>query len=60
MYTNFQTSFYSREPNPYLSKSNFLEFATLIVIDGSKQNEFLKSGPVDIRSEFEAKRNVPA
>ena len=32
----------------------------LIVIACSKQNESLKSGPVDIRSEFEVKQNFPA
>ena len=59
MYTSFQANYYGREPQAYLSKSDFLEFAPLIVIDCSKQNESLKSGPVDIRLEFEAKENFP-
>ena len=43
MYTNFQENYYGREPKPYLSMNDFLEFAPLIVIDCSKQNESVKS-----------------
>ena len=43
-----------------MSKSDFLHFAPLIVIDCSEQNESLKTVPVDIRLEFEAKENFPA
>ena len=60
MYINFQTNYYSREPQPYLSKSDFLDFAPLIVIDCSKKNKSLKTGAVDIRLEFEAEENFPA
>lgn len=59
MYTNFQASYYSKEPQPYLTKSEFFEYAPLAVIDCSKQNKALKYGPVDIRLEFEAKENFP-
>ncbi|XP_015119048.1 uncharacterized protein LOC107042500 [Diachasma alloeum] len=54
MYTNFQTSYYHKEPEPLFDRKKFLEAAPLIVIDCSKQSEFLKSGPVDIRLEFES------
>ncbi|XP_015123619.1 uncharacterized protein LOC107045774 [Diachasma alloeum] len=60
MYTNFQSSYYGKETEPLLSKTDFLTYAPLIVIDCSKQNEYLKSGPVDIRLEFESDRNFPA
>jgi hypothetical protein len=60
MYTNFQSSYYDKEPEPLLSKNRFLTKAPLIVIDCSKQNESLKSGPVDIRLEFEASVEFPA
>lgn len=60
MYVNFQTMYYGRDPEPLLSKSDFLKFAPLFVIDCSKQTESLKSGPVDARLEFEANRNFPA
>ena len=60
MYANFQASYYGKECEPMLSKSNFLRYAPLIVIDCSKQNESLKSGPVDIRLELESVANFPA
>ena len=60
MYANFQTSYYGKESEPMLNKLNFLRYAPLIVIDCSKQNESLKSGPVDIRLEFESADNFPA
>ena len=60
MYITFQTNYYSRKPQPYLSKSDFLDFPPLILIDCSKQNESLKTGSVDIRLEFKAKENFPA
>ncbi|XP_015121280.1 uncharacterized protein LOC107044047 [Diachasma alloeum] len=59
MYTNFQTSYYHKEPEPLFDRKKFLEAAPLIVIDCSKQNEFLKSGPVDIRLEFESPEIFP-
>ena len=60
MYTNFQTNYYGKEPQPLLSKREFIDFAPLIVIDCSKQNESLKYGAVDVRLEFEASENFPA
>ncbi|XP_015124394.1 uncharacterized protein LOC107046316 [Diachasma alloeum] len=60
MYVNFQDSFYGKEPEPLLTRSEFLKKAPLIVIDCSKQNEYLKSGPVDIRLEFESASHFPA
>lgn len=60
MFTNFQTSYYDKEPEPLLNKANYLEHAPLIIIDCSKQSEALKSGPVDVRIEFEAVTQFPA
>lgn len=60
MYTNFQASYYDKEPEPLLSKRQFLTKAPLIVIDCAKQNESLKSGPVDIRLEFDSNTDFPA
>lgn len=60
MYTNFQSMYYNKEAEPWLSKKEFLSHAPLIVIDCSKQNDSLKSGPVDVRLEFEMKKNIPA
>ena len=60
MYANFQKSCYGKDSEPILKKINFLTHAPLIVIDCSKQNESLKSAPVDVRLEFEARDNFPA
>lgn len=60
MYANFQATYYGKEPEPLLKKSEFLKYGPLFIIDCSKQNESLKFGPVDIRLEFEAKDNFPA
>ncbi|XP_044019484.1 uncharacterized protein LOC122859867 [Aphidius gifuensis] len=59
MFTNFQLSYFEKKPEPLLTKTEFLEQAPLIVIDCSKQNEFLKSGPVDIRLETESMEQFP-
>ncbi|XP_011313601.1 uncharacterized protein, partial [Fopius arisanus] len=45
MYTSFQNSYYGKEAEPLLSRTGFLTYGPLIVIDCSKQNEYLKSGP---------------
>lgn len=60
MYANFQSSYYGKDPEPFLDKSEYILNAPLIVIDCSKQNESLKSGPVDIRLEFESTDPFPA
>ncbi|XP_012285884.1 uncharacterized protein LOC105702699 [Orussus abietinus] len=60
IYANFQAAYYGKDPEPLLTKNEFLGYAPLIVVDCSKQNESLKFGPVDIRLEFEAENNFPA
>ncbi|XP_015593782.1 uncharacterized protein LOC107267062, partial [Cephus cinctus] len=60
MYANFQPTYYGKDPEPFLRQNEFLEYAPLIVIDCSKQNESLKLRPVNIRLEFEAQDNFPA
>ncbi|XP_053592961.1 uncharacterized protein LOC128667328 [Microplitis demolitor] len=59
MYTNFQTSNYDKESKPLLRKTEYLQEAPLYIIDCSKQNESIKSGPVDIRLEFESDEHFP-
>ncbi|XP_015117727.1 uncharacterized protein LOC107041620 [Diachasma alloeum] len=53
MYVNFQDSYYGKESEQLLNREKFITNAPLIVIDCSKQNEYLKTGLVDIRLEFE-------
>ena len=60
MYANFQASYYGKESKPLLRKADFLQYAPLIVIDCSKQNESLKTGPIGIRLEFESADKFPA
>jgi hypothetical protein len=60
MFTSFQKSYY--EKNNISSTVDFETFKAttpLYVIDCSKQVDNLKSGPVDVRLEFEAKQNFP-
>ena len=45
MYANFQNSYYGKDPEPMLKKSQYLTYMSLIVIDCSKQNETLKERP---------------
>ncbi|XP_044586001.1 uncharacterized protein LOC123266038 [Cotesia glomerata] len=59
MYTNFQSAYYGKEAEPLLAKKDFLNKAPLYIIDCSKQNESIKSGPVDIRLEFESSAQFP-
>ncbi|XP_044597175.1 uncharacterized protein LOC123273762 [Cotesia glomerata] len=59
MYTNFQSAYYGKEAEPLMAKKDFLNKAPLYIIDCSKQNESIKSGPVDIRLEFESSAQFP-
>lgn len=58
-YTRFQQSYYNRRAEPLLSFKEFLEKAPLFVIDCSRQNETLKSGPIDVRIEIESEVDLP-
>ena len=60
MYANFQSVYYSKDPEPLLTRSEFIDRVPLIVIDCSKQNESLKNAPVDVRLELESRNNFPA
>ncbi|XP_068990474.1 uncharacterized protein [Neodiprion pinetum] len=59
MYVRFQMTYYNKEAEPLLSKREFINQAPLIAIDCSKQNETLKTGPVDIRLEFDSSIAFP-
>lgn len=60
MYVKFQENYYFKKSEPLFSFKEFIKYAPLIVIDCTRQNESIKSGPVDIRLEFETKNAVPA
>lgn len=62
MYTRFRPSYYQdvKEDGSSLSMDQFKELCPITIIDCSRQNESIKSGPVDLRIEFEASENFPA
>lgn len=59
MYCNFQQSYYNRRPEPLLTREQYKILAPLVVIDCSRQSEYLKTGPVDVRLEFQTSENIP-
>ncbi|XP_044005586.1 uncharacterized protein LOC122850516 [Aphidius gifuensis] len=58
MYANSAESYYGSKID-LVSKDSFIKKSPLIVIDCSKQNEFLKISTVDVGLEFELKENFP-
>lgn len=60
MFLNFPKSYYGRAFSSItLDYDDFKSKMTLYVIDCSKQVDNLKTGPVDVRLEFEASQNFP-
>lgn len=58
-YARFQQSYYGRRSEPMLSCEEFKNKAPLFVIDCSRQNETLKTGPIDVRVELESSIEFP-
>ena len=54
MFSRFQFSYYERHTYPAVDRSNYKDKTPLYVIDCSKQNDTIKTGPIDVRVEFEA------
>lgn len=59
MYSNFRQSYYNAGVDPLLNLVQFKEKAPLFVIDCSRQNESIKTGPVDVRIEIECSEQIP-
>lgn len=60
MYTRFCKGYYgNKHLHPSLSNMNFLRYGPFVVIDCSRQNESVKNGTVDVRIEFDCRKNVP-
>ena len=59
MFANFQASYYGKNIEPIVNMTNFRNQAPLIVFDCSRQNEMLKSAPVDVHLEFESREDFP-
>ena len=61
MFKDFQSSYYEKESaETAISRTNFRDNVPLMIIDCSKQSEFSKYAPVNVRLEFEANGNFPA
>lgn len=60
MYRRFQGVYYQEKCEPILDPSEFRNCAPIVILDCSRQNESVKSGPVDVRLEFETEDKVSA
>jgi len=61
MYTRFRKAYYGYDCyETLLTVATFLTNGPFVVIDCTQQNEFIKSAIVDVRIEFDCKKNVPA
>lgn len=58
-YVKFQQSYFGHQLGPLLSLKQFKEKAPLFVVDCCRQNETLKTGPVDVRVEIESDVEIP-
>lgn len=58
MFSKFRNSYYENNSlNSGMRMELFKEYSPLVVIDCSKQNEYLKSGTVDVKVEIESNDN---
>lgn len=60
MFLNFQRAYYGRETEADITKFDFIEKYPIIIIDCAQQEESLKNTPIDVRLEFDARKNFPA
>ncbi|XP_066584067.1 uncharacterized protein [Prorops nasuta] len=59
MYSKFKSVYYGLQEDNLLTLNKFKNIALLIVIDCSRQVESIKNGTVDIRIDFECKKDIP-
>lgn len=60
MFAKFRHSYYNLPIDPLCDYDSFKSKAPLFVIDCSRQNDNLKTGPVDVRLEIESSDTIPA
>lgn len=60
MFFRFQNTYYGRSASPVVDLEKYKSEVPLYVIDCSKQNDSVKTGPVDVRVDFETEDNIPA
>ncbi|RLU23493.1 hypothetical protein DMN91_003698 [Ooceraea biroi] len=62
MYARFRRAYYAldrEDDGMVLTMNKFLHCGPLVVLDCSRQNETVKSATVDVRIEFDCRRNIP-
>lgn len=59
MYAKFRQSYFNSTIDPLLDFNQFKKIAPLFVIDCSRQNDSIKTGPVDVRLEIESSEQIP-
>ncbi|RLU16749.1 hypothetical protein DMN91_010817 [Ooceraea biroi] len=62
MYARFRRAYYALDRDDdgaVLTMNKFLHCGPFVVLDCSRQNESVKSATVDVRIEFDCRRNVP-
>ena len=59
MFVKFRQSYYNCPVDPLLDLKEFKEKAPLFILDCSRQNDSLKTGPVDVRLEIECSTAIP-
>lgn len=59
MFTYFQFEHYHKDPEPALSKEEFIKKVPIIVFDCSKQKELTHNSPVDVSLEIESRAMFP-
>lgn len=59
MYVKFRQSYFGKDADPLLNLQEFINKAPLFVIDCSRQNDSIKTGPVDVRLEIECSADIP-
>ncbi|XP_050440008.1 uncharacterized protein LOC126845397 [Adelges cooleyi] len=59
MYASFQESYYGVPVGePLFTAAEFKSTSPIVVVDCSKQNDFVKNAPIDLRIDFETASNV--
>lgn len=58
-FSEFQQTYYGRDPAPCVDLETFATITPIFVIDCSKYKDTFRSGPVDVRLEIEASENFP-
>ncbi|XP_054257341.1 uncharacterized protein LOC128988496 [Macrosteles quadrilineatus] len=59
-YANFQSSYYGRVGSPILNFTDYTTKCPIYIIDCSKQNDSMKTGPVEVKLDIQTNKKFPA